>query len=77
MLNIIKPNEQVKIILLNQPQDQNSISNEETKDVETFSKELEKMGLNFYVAWKNKVSQDKKEIEKIEKELVDKKVVIE
>ena len=77
MLNIIKPNEQVKIILLNQPQDQNSISNEETKDVETFSKELEKMGLNFYVAWKNKVSQDKKEIEKIEKEMVDKKVVIE
>ena len=42
MLNIIKPNEPVQIKLLNQPQDNNSISNEESKDVETFSKELEK-----------------------------------
>ena len=59
MLNIIKPNEPVQIKLVNQPQDNIGISNEESKDVETFSKELEKMGLKFESAWKNKVDEDK------------------
>ena len=59
MLNIIKPNEPVQINPLNQPQDNIGISNEESKDVETFSKELEKMGLKFESAWKNKVDEDK------------------
>ena len=66
MLNIIKPNEPVEIKLFNQPQDNINISNEESKDVETFSKELEKMGIKFDSAWKNKVDEDKLEIAKIE-----------
>lgn len=35
------------------------------------------MGLKFYKDWRNKVDQDKKEIEKIEKEMIDNKLVIE
>ena len=59
MLNIIRPDDPVQIRYLNQPQDNISISNEESKDVETFSKELEKMGLKFDSAWKNKLDEDK------------------
>jgi len=34
------------------------------------------MGLKFEEAWENKVDQDKKEIEKIEVDIIDKKLVI-
>ena len=66
MLNLIKPDEPVNIICLNQPQDNNSIMNEESKDVETFSKELEKLGLKFESACKNKIDLDNEEYAKTE-----------
>ena len=47
MLNIIRPDEPVEIKLLNQPQDDKGVSNEESKDLETFGEELKKMGTKF------------------------------
>lgn len=69
MLNLIKPDEPVQIVCLNQPQDNKGFSNEESKDVETFTKELEKMGLKFENACKNKIDEDKKEFTKTEEAL--------
>ena len=77
MLNLIKPDEPVQIKYLNQPQDNSSISNEESKDVETFSKELEKIGLKFDDACKNKIDEDEQELSKTEKAMNDRQRIIE
>ena len=67
MLNIIRPDDPVQIRYLNQPQDNISIDDEESKDIETLSKELDKMGLKFDNACKDKINEDKQDLAKTEK----------
>ena len=51
MLSIIRPDEPIEIRLLNQPQEDKDVSNEENKDLESFGEELKKMGTKFDQAW--------------------------
>ena len=63
MLSVIRPDEPVEIRLLNQ---NNEVSDEEIKDVETSDQELRNMGTRFDQDWKNKIDEAQKSIAELE-----------